>query len=64
MANEYQKRHYIDPIPEVGDNLCFICGKEAEDPTPHPDPYDLEVEGDNTPVVLCNSCYEFREDEI
>lgn len=37
---------------------CCICGKkvEGEDAAPSPDPFDEEINGDDTPVVECSDC--------
>ncbi len=38
-----------------------IRGKEA---VPHPDPFDSEIDDDNTPIVQCEDCDYASEDEI
>lgn len=46
---------------------CIICGRSStkENPvTKEPDPYDSEVNGDETEVWECAECREESADEI
>ena len=43
---------------------CSRCGSHDDDVTRAPCPYAHDVEGDDTPVLLCEHCRQIRADDI
>lgn len=56
----------IPPLPSIGEDLvdgtCEDCG--SAEGFAGECPFDADVHGMHTPVVLCEVCYELRADEI
>jgi hypothetical protein len=46
--------------------VCCRCGKlvYGKEAIPSPDPYQAEINDDDTPVVECNDCRENSLDDI
>jgi len=40
------------------DATCPVCGKpcRSEELVPHPDPFNEEINDDQTPVIQCDEC--------
>jgi len=45
------------------ETLCDLCSAPTDN-DPAPDPYAWDIDGDDTPVVLCDRCYDERVQEI
>jgi hypothetical protein len=49
-------------VAQLGEHHCIACG--AAGATFEPDPYDLEINNDDTPQWLCAECRRASADEI
>lgn len=62
MGEDEPTEEQLKLLAEVHEELCYQCGGLAD--RFEPDPYESEVNGDDTPRWMCSSCYDRAGDEI